>query len=791
LGELRGRIYRSATSVPRIAHYAMPAQDRNKKTRVAILGGGPAALATAFELTATPELQAQHEVTIYQPGWRLGGKCASGRNRDLGSRIEEHGLHVWFGCYDNAFWIMRRCYAELGRDKRTHPLPTWRHAFKPCHQVAVWDRGEEWDPHVLNFPPTPGEPGTERQREFIEVLREVLGWIDRRMRQLVVDDPALAGAVADAPIPAAPVLEAACRDVAVPVERPEHLGVTLLFEAAARFAERHVEGALRGVASAADDVARYVHLLAEFNRWVADHLVDALPDHAELRFFARTVDVVMAALKGILEDGLLFEGFDAINDVELSKWLEDHGASIDRDNPENNSVFLRGVYDGSFAFEEGDPRRPNMAAGRALQGAIRCLFHYNGAVLWRMQAGMGDAVIAPLYQVLRRRKVRFAFFHAVEDVRPSADGARVERISIVPQVAVRDGRYDPLVDVDYAGKPLECWPDRPRYDQLVGGRSTRVRAADFEHVIDPLAVEERVTLVAGKDFDVAVLAVPPPVQEQVCAGLRAANRRYARMLDGVHTVVTQAAQLWLDRTPRELGWRWDSNSLMSMYVEPVDTYCDMSHLLVGEQWPRRFDVRHIAYFCGVIQHEQVKHPQAAAASVHRQTREFLERDAGRFWPRAAVAGEVADGAGFDWARLIAPADAVGPERLMSQYLRTNHEPAEQYVLTLAGTVDSRLSPGDRCFENLVLAGDWTRNGFDAGCVEAAMTSGMLAAQAICPSAAADGIAGLNGPTGFPNAPADVGDGGGSPFGWLGRFAGQAAGDVLGAVEWLGRRLRLG
>jgi uncharacterized protein with NAD-binding domain and iron-sulfur cluster len=87
-----------------------PPQASSSRKRVAILGGGPAALTAAFELTATPELAARHEITIYQPGWRLGGKCASGRNPDHHERIEEHGLHVWFGCYDNAFWIVRRCY---------------------------------------------------------------------------------------------------------------------------------------------------------------------------------------------------------------------------------------------------------------------------------------------------------------------------------------------------------------------------------------------------------------------------------------------------------------------------------------------------------------------------------------------------------------------------------------------------------------------------------------------------------------------------------------------------------
>ena len=47
--------------------------------KIAILGGGIAGLTTALHLSATPELRAQHEITIYQMGWRLGGKCATGR----------------------------------------------------------------------------------------------------------------------------------------------------------------------------------------------------------------------------------------------------------------------------------------------------------------------------------------------------------------------------------------------------------------------------------------------------------------------------------------------------------------------------------------------------------------------------------------------------------------------------------------------------------------------------------------------------------------------------------------
>ena len=77
-------------------------------------------------------------------------------------------------------------------------------------------------------------------------------------------------------------------------------------------------------------------------------------------------------------------------------------------------------------------------------------------------------------------------------------------------------------------------------------------------------------------------------------------------------------------------------------------------------------------------------------------------------------------------------------------------PDRRYVLTPPGTVEHRLWPGQSGLDNLVLAGDWTRNGLDVGSVEAAMTSGMLASNVICGSPALGDVKGLNGPPGFPN-----------------------------------------
>ena len=67
------------------------------KRRIAILGGGMAALTAAFEITDAPGWQDEFEVTVYQLGWRLGGKGASGRNAAHCERIEEHGLHILLG----------------------------------------------------------------------------------------------------------------------------------------------------------------------------------------------------------------------------------------------------------------------------------------------------------------------------------------------------------------------------------------------------------------------------------------------------------------------------------------------------------------------------------------------------------------------------------------------------------------------------------------------------------------------------------------------------------------------
>ena len=87
---------------------------------------------------------------------------------------------------------------------------------------------------------------------------------------------------------------------------------------------------------------------------------------------------------------------------------------------------------------------------------------------------------------------------------------------------------------------------------------------------------------------------------------------------------------------------------------------------------------------------------------------------------------------------------AGCEKEVEQ-TQANVTGSDRYSLSLPGTISERLSPFDRSVLNMTVAGDWTACGLDAGCVEAAVMSGMLAAHAISETPALDSIIGYDHP----------------------------------------------
>src|SRR5207237_808253 len=131
--------------------------ETKKPEKIAVLGGGMGSLATVFELTNDPDWQQKYDITVYQLGWRLGGKGASGRGEC--DRVEEHGLHVWFGFYQNAFSFIRKCFEEYQRlgCYPDSPIRTLEQAFRPeslfVYEEYIGSKWLEWDQY---FKVTPG-----------------------------------------------------------------------------------------------------------------------------------------------------------------------------------------------------------------------------------------------------------------------------------------------------------------------------------------------------------------------------------------------------------------------------------------------------------------------------------------------------------------------------------------------------------------------------------------------------------------------------------------------------------
>ena len=140
-----------------------------------------------------------------------------------------------------------------------------------------------------------------------------------------------------------------------------------------------------------------------------------LDDDRDRRFWVITYLGITIA-RGILDDRLYeSDGFNPVDGEELRAWLSRHSSFAGSEDPRPDrlafwSAAVQAFYDASFSYAGGDPEKPNVAASTALRCMLRILFDYSGSFVYKMRAGMGDTVFAPLYQCLKQRGVQFEFF---------------------------------------------------------------------------------------------------------------------------------------------------------------------------------------------------------------------------------------------------------------------------------------------------------------------------------------------------------------------------------------------
>ncbi len=665
------------------------------------------------------------DITVYQLGWRIGGKGASGRNPAVGGRIEEHGIHLFGGFYPNTWKMLIDCYQTLWPDGWEAQMA---HQFLPCSdQVITWPEDpanaeSEWHRVVSLMPSTTEHPW--------------LGGIDEAR---LLDGDTIATLISKALDQLADLFR---RSGSMPEHdpSPHDTTVRLLQESEAELIELRSQEA--------DDI-RHRHNEGLFARF--GNLRRFVGDTAAREVYGHTLEMFRIAFKGSISDRLTSKGIDSVDGETFLEWFRRHG--MDEDTLASPIVMAPANI--CFQFHDGDTERPCMSASAYLTFLFRSLLS-PGAFAYFFRLGTGESVLLPVYDVLRQRGVRFELFTRVVDVVP--EGGRVARIDLerqaIPKVGIAD--YDPRVPIDPsrpappAGSPslgYYTWPTETPYDALIDGDELRRAGVNLESSYGRPAPARRDSLEVDRDFDHVVLAVPAPAHPYTCPSLivdRGTDSRtgltWREMVQGLASTPTQACQLWFDRTTDDLGL-WDESIPAGerfagpSWADPLNGWTDFSDLIAEERWGTG-GPRGLVYFCGPMPQRAIDIDNPAFPDEEwRKVRAGVEELV------AGLGGLLTDAepsvADHLWRR-----DPTG-DRWAAQYLRANVQPSERYVLAGAGHLAYRRLAWHSGYDNLAIAGDWIFTGFNIGSFEGSVMSGALASFALTASPSLDHIVGYD------------------------------------------------
>jgi uncharacterized protein with NAD-binding domain and iron-sulfur cluster len=653
------------------------------RQRVVVVGGGPAGVSAAFWLSH-PRQQGRFDVSLYTQGWRLGGKCVSGRNAQKCDRIEEHALHLPMGCYHNAFKTIRACYDEWRRPAG-YKLDTWQKAFLPLRQATLMEEDGPGSPpswaiwSFPQFPELPGDPGDEfgeAEVTAMERIRSLAGRLSHRLVTYVDVPDFLANAFDESLLIARGAIESGSpNDHQQAAEKLTAVNGLLKAQVGRPAARPPADGKGQGFSSDA---------------------------HRALILANLGLAILLGCFCDILLGG---EGaFERLDQLDFRQWLKRHYASDEA----LASAPIRALYGTTFAFPGGrsdDINKGSIAAGVTLKFMLETLVGYRNAPVWLMAAGMSEVLFTPLYDVLQQRNVPVHFFHRITDL--SLGGAAIDQIQLSQQARTADGSaYRPYLSL----RGLECWPNQPCWDQLADGDKLKQCGVNFESSACTVSVGQK-TLKRGNDFDIVILALPPEVLKGVAASLAVASGAWQTALDASRSIATQSVQLWMKPNLADLGWTLGPTALAG-YADPLIAYVDMSQRLPVESWSGPDAPQSTGYFCGCMTFPD---NGPVTAPIMQQRADAIADT----WIAANIPAL--------WPNAGAP---PGPD-YVAHYVRANFDISDQYVQTPPGNVATRLSSaGVAGFTNLYVVGDWTKTRWSGGCLESAVESAMLASRAI-------------------------------------------------------------
>ncbi len=291
--------------------------------------------------------------------------------------------------------------------------------------------------------------------------------------------------------------------------------------------------------------------------------------------------------------------------------------------------------------------------------------------------------------------------------------------------------YSPLFDC----RGLPSWPAEPFYDQL---RDTeKLRCLDLESYYSGDVGVRTLTLEAGRHIDTLLLAPPVQCLPFLCKDLARWNRRWRQMVTGVKAVQALSFQVWLSRSTTQSGWKGPARPVLSLYVQHLNTWSDMSQVLARETWPAWLQAHSVQYYTGpqpgpvappLPSGKHRNFPALMKDRAKKAALTFLKENYTTLLPNTASAR---GGTAIDWDLLVSlPNSRGGPERFDTKYWHSNCEPHERCPVALPGTGRYRLKAEETGYTNLVITGDLIDNGIHVACLKGAVMGGIYAARAI-------------------------------------------------------------
>jgi len=722
-----------------------------KKKKIAILGTGIGALSTAFELSDFPGWQDLYEITVYQVGWRAGGKTAS--SRGVNNRIQERGIHILQGWYWNMFRLVRRSYDER-RKKGIDPTQRYQHwkdaLVKDDTTLLTTQKDEsknEWDSWPFIFPEDELIPGDASKIPAKVFVVRILGIVC----QLIFGSPYKnrKGVFAFFPrwifskfVRSYPIADANPADIPDPkyTSDPRKNAKLCMDDMDDRLEDRSTLS-LSKIAFLL--LLPFVWLVFLGYTIFRILLWPLLGFWTGLYRFFSAFEWMLVTAKGALQHCYSWKEskliFGKVNEQDYRVFLKKAGGSkmmID-------CGLVKFMYYGSFANLKGD--EPGVLAADIAIRIVLDTILYRGSLVWKTRAGTGGTIITPIFQVLKDRGVSFKFFHRVKQIHYSRSGI-IEKISVAEQVKLADHvqEYQPLKKYN----EVFDWPESPLLDQLDPEWAARISEGnvDLESMWAKWTDYREKELLIGQDFDQIVLAIPVNALKDICSEIVEHDHRWAEMVKKVPTTQTFGVQLWISKSWAELGFNGPDWGLRTTdepnsvnYANLLYSWTDMTRILEEENWPVDNQPRDLAYFCGTMADSEKElppysdhsFPETQYKRVFDFSKAWIDQYMGWVFPNGRPAGNPF---GLDYNLLVNPdsneKEVQGIELLKKQYFTANIDPSNRYTLAWPGTDKYRFKADESGFDNLFIAGDWTNFGLNVGHLEGTCISGIRAALAV-------------------------------------------------------------